>query len=120
MVSSAGIVISVCLIALPHILSAMDGPLPRATVMSELDLAVPEDEVVEGYSGYSSRWFAVDQPWPSDWWWKVLVLRLATPERPDLIGFFPIENQRWLLSYIGVNKSYPPRSLLPVGCGYHE
>ncbi len=25
-----------------------------------------------------------------------------------VIAFFPIENQRWLLSYIGVNKEYPP------------
>ena len=70
---------------------------------------MPEDEIVEGYSGYSSRWFVTDQAWPSDWWWKVLFLRLATPERPYFIGFFPMENQRWLLSYIGVNKSYPPR-----------
>ena len=77
--------------------------------LQQLDLAVPEDEVVEGYGGYSSRWFAFDQAWPSEWWWKVLFLRFATPERPYLIGFFPMENQRWLLSYIGVNKSYPPR-----------
>lgn len=77
----------------------------------QLDLGEPEDEVVEGYSGYSSRWFtmASDQAWPSEWWWKVLVVRMATPEQPYFIGFFPIENQRWLLSYIGVNKSYPPR-----------
>ena len=77
--------------------------------LKQLDLVVPEDEVVEGYTGYSSRWFASDQAWPSDWWWKVLFLRLATSERPYFIGFFPMENQRWLLSYIGVNKSYPPR-----------
>jgi 2-polyprenyl-6-methoxyphenol hydroxylase-like FAD-dependent oxidoreductase len=77
--------------------------------LQQLDLAVPEDEIVEGYSGYSSRWFTSDEAWPSEWWWKVLFLRLATPERPYFIGFFPIESQRWLLSYIGVNKSYPPR-----------
>ena len=79
--------------------------------LKQLDLAVPEDEVVEGYSGYSSRWFAMasDQAWPSEWWWKVLFLRIATPELPYFIGFFPIENRRWLLSYVGVNKSYPPR-----------
>ena len=45
--------------------------------------------------------------WPSEWW-KVLFLRIATPERPYFIAFFPIEDQRWLLSYIGVNKAYPP------------
>ena len=77
--------------------------------LQQLGLAVPEEEIVEGHSGYSSRWFASDRAWPSDWWWKVLFLRLASPERPYFIGFFPMENQRWLLSYIGVNKSYPPR-----------
>lgn len=77
--------------------------------LQQLGLAPPEDEIVEAYSGYSSRWFASDQAWPSDWWWKVLFLRLATPERPYFVGFFPIENQRWLLSYIGLNKAYPPR-----------
>jgi 2-polyprenyl-6-methoxyphenol hydroxylase-like FAD-dependent oxidoreductase len=79
--------------------------------LQQLDLAVPEDEVVEGFSGYSSRWFTIagQQAWPSEWWWKVLFLRMATPEQPYFIGFFPIENQRWLLSYIGVDKSSPPQ-----------
>ena len=79
--------------------------------LQQLDIGVPEDEVVEGYTGYSSQWFtmASDQAWPSVWWLKVLFVRIATPERPYFIGLFPIENQRWLLSYIGVNKSYPPR-----------
>jgi 2-polyprenyl-6-methoxyphenol hydroxylase-like FAD-dependent oxidoreductase len=77
--------------------------------LQQLGVTVPEEETVEGYSGYSSRWFASDKAWPSDWWWKVLFLRLATPAQPYFIGFFPIENQRWLLSYIGVNKAYPPR-----------
>ena len=78
--------------------------------LRQLDLEVPEDEVIDGYSGYSSRWFALGTPhaWPSEWWWKVLFLRLATPEWPYFIAFFPIEHHRWLLSYIGVNKAYPP------------
>jgi hypothetical protein len=78
--------------------------------LRQLDLELPEDEVIDGYSGYSSRWFALgnQHAWPPEWWWKVLFLRLATPERPYFIAFFPIENQRWLLSYIGVNKAYPP------------
>jgi 2-polyprenyl-6-methoxyphenol hydroxylase-like FAD-dependent oxidoreductase len=78
--------------------------------LRRLDLELPEDEVIDGYSGYSSRWFTLGSQhvWPSEWWWKVLFLRIATPERPYFIAFFPIENQRWLLSYIGVNKAYPP------------
>jgi len=81
-----------------------------AAWLRKLDLEVPEDEVIDGYSGYSSRWFTLGRQhaWPPEWWWKVLFLRLATPERPYFIAFFPMENQRWLLSYIGVNKAYPP------------
>ena len=37
-----------------------------------------------------------------------MFLRIATQEHPYVIAFFPIENRRWLLSYIGVNKQYPP------------
>jgi 2-polyprenyl-6-methoxyphenol hydroxylase-like FAD-dependent oxidoreductase len=78
--------------------------------LRRLGLDLPEDEVVDGFSGYSSRWFtlASRDAWPSEWWWKVLFLRIATTERPYLVAFFPIEDQRWLLSYIGVNKAYPP------------
>src|SRR5262249_7900264 len=70
-------------------------------------------------SGYSSRWFTIanQEAWPSEWWWKVLFLRMATPEQPYFIGFFPIENQGWLLSYIGVNKSYPPRGEADLTAG---
>jgi 2-polyprenyl-6-methoxyphenol hydroxylase-like FAD-dependent oxidoreductase len=78
--------------------------------LRQSELEVPEDEIVDGYNGYSSRWFRQrrDQAWPPEWWWKVVFLRMATPEHPYVIAFFPIENQRWLLSYIGVNKEYPP------------
>jgi len=78
--------------------------------LRQLDLELPEDEIVDGYNGYSSRWFKLEheQDWPPEWWWKVLFLRMATPAQPYVIAFFPIENQRWLLSYIGVNKEYPP------------
>jgi 2-polyprenyl-6-methoxyphenol hydroxylase-like FAD-dependent oxidoreductase len=78
--------------------------------LRQLELELPEDEIVDGHNGYSSRWFSQrpDQAWPKNWWWKVMVLRMATPEHPYVIAFFPIENRRWLLSYVGVNKQYPP------------
>ncbi|MBV8358340.1 MAG: FAD-dependent monooxygenase [Deltaproteobacteria bacterium] len=78
--------------------------------LRQLELEPPDDEIVDGYNGYSSRWFKLEreQAWPPGWWWKVVFLRMATPEQPYVIAFFPIEKQRWLLSYIGVNKEYPP------------
>jgi len=78
--------------------------------LRQLGLEPPEDQIVDGYNGYSSRWFRQEreQAWPPEWWWKVVFLRMATREQPYVVAFFPIENQRWLLSYIGVNKEYPP------------
>jgi hypothetical protein len=69
-----------------------------------LDLELPEEEIVDGYNGYSSQWFRLgnQQDWAPEWWWKVVFLRMATPEHPYVIAFFPIENQCWLLSYIGI------------------
>jgi 2-polyprenyl-6-methoxyphenol hydroxylase-like FAD-dependent oxidoreductase len=78
--------------------------------LQRLGLELPEEEVIDGFNGYSSRWYTLgsQDAWPPAWWWKVLFLRIATPARPYFIAFFPIEHQRWLLSYIGVNKVYPP------------
>jgi 2-polyprenyl-6-methoxyphenol hydroxylase-like FAD-dependent oxidoreductase len=80
--------------------------------LRQLGLELPEDEIIDGYNGYSSRWFRLksNRAWAPEWWWKVVFLRMATREHPYTIAFFPIENQRWLLSYIGVNKEYPPSS----------
>ena len=78
--------------------------------LRQLQLDLPDDEIVDGFNGYSSRWFRLpgEQSWPLEWWWKVVFLRMATIERPYMIAFFPIENRRWVLSYVGVNKEYPP------------
>jgi hypothetical protein len=70
-------------------------------------LESPEDETVDGLTGYSSRWYRqID--WPSKWWWKVMFLRMITPDHPYLVAFCPTENQRWVLSFVGVNQHYPP------------
>jgi hypothetical protein len=75
--------------------------------LRQVGLEPPQDEIVDGLTGYSSRWFR-QKDWPSEWWWKVLFLRMITPEHPYLVAFCPIEEQRWLLSYVGVNRHYPP------------
>jgi 2-polyprenyl-6-methoxyphenol hydroxylase-like FAD-dependent oxidoreductase len=93
------------------VVDASGGHSQAADWLRRSELEPPEDEIVDGYNGYSSRWFTLkdEQAWPPEWWWKVVFLRMATPDHPYVIPFFPIENQRWLLSYIGVNKQYPPR-----------
>jgi 2-polyprenyl-6-methoxyphenol hydroxylase-like FAD-dependent oxidoreductase len=75
--------------------------------LRKIGLESPEDEIVDGLTGYSSRWFR-QKDWPSEWWWKVLFLRMITPDYPYLVAFCPTEDQHWVLSYVGVNKQYPP------------
>jgi len=70
-------------------------------------LEVPDDETVDGLTGYSSRWY-LQRQWDSQWWWKVLFLRMMTINDPYLVAFCPTENHRWVLSYVGVNQQYPP------------
>jgi 2-polyprenyl-6-methoxyphenol hydroxylase-like FAD-dependent oxidoreductase len=68
---------------------------------------LPEDETVDGLTGYSSRWY-MQKDWPSEWWWKVMFLRMMTTDHPYLVALCPTENHRWVLSYVGVNQQYPP------------
>jgi hypothetical protein len=71
-------------------------------------MELPHDEIVDGFNAYSSRWFRQKEDWPSEWWWKVLFLRMITPDHPYVVAFCPMEDRRWLLSYVGVNRHYPP------------
>ncbi|HEV2546195.1 MAG TPA: FAD-dependent monooxygenase [Stellaceae bacterium] len=95
-----------------HLVVDASGAHSRAADwLEQLQLQAPEEEIVDGFNGYSSRWFTLKrgQAWPPEWWWKVVFLRMATADHPYIVVIFPLENQRWLLSDIGVNKQYPPR-----------
>src|SRR5262249_17466069 len=57
--------------------------------LRQVGLESPEDEIVDGYNGYSSRWFRLEreEAWATEWWWKVVFLRMATPEHPYVVAF---------------------------------
>lgn len=75
-----------------------------------LGLQPPEESVVNGHAGYSSRWFqapAADH-WPRDWWWKGIWIDIKEPEHMMAGVLFPLEQGRWIVTLGGMAKHYPP------------
>ena len=75
-----------------------------------LGLTAPEESVVNSYTGYSSRWFALPDAsrWPREWWWKGIWIDIAPPDHMTAGVLFPVENNRCIVTLAGVNKQYPP------------
>lgn len=78
--------------------------------LQALGRPAPREEVVDCYSGYSSRWYELPEPsaWPRDFWWKVVWIDPSPPEH--LMGgvLFPVEGRRFIVTLIGYSKHYPP------------
>jgi 2-polyprenyl-6-methoxyphenol hydroxylase-like FAD-dependent oxidoreductase len=74
--------------------------------MKELGFAPPEETVVNGFLGYSSRIY--ERAAGDDRGWKAAFIQ-ATPPRSNRAGvLFPIEGNRWCCTLGGGNKEYPP------------
>jgi 2-polyprenyl-6-methoxyphenol hydroxylase-like FAD-dependent oxidoreductase len=78
--------------------------------LQELGLEPPEESVVNSFTGYSSRWFALPDSsrWPRDWWWKGIWIDVAVPEYMTAGVLFPVEHNRCIVTLAGVAKQYPP------------
>jgi 2-polyprenyl-6-methoxyphenol hydroxylase-like FAD-dependent oxidoreductase len=78
--------------------------------LQELGLEPPEESVVNSFTGYSSRWFALPDSsrWPRDWWWKGIWIDIAVPDYMTAGVLFPVERNRCIVTLAGVAKRYPP------------
>ena len=78
--------------------------------LQDLGLSAPEETVVNSYTGYSSRWFALPDAshWPREWWWKGIWIDMASPEHMTAGVLFPVEHNRCIVTLAGVGKRYPP------------
>ena len=65
----------------------------------------PQETVINGFAGYASQYYQRPADVPSDW--KLLAVLNAYPvvKRGGVI--FPIEDNRWLVTLVGVNRDYP-------------
>ena len=78
--------------------------------LQALGLQPPEESVVNGHAGYSSRWFQAPEPnqWPRDWWWKGIWIDIKEPDHMMAGVLFPLEQGRWIVTLGGMAKHYPP------------
>ncbi|HVK66314.1 MAG TPA: FAD-dependent oxidoreductase [Polyangium sp.] len=77
--------------------------------LASLGAEVPREEVVDCYSGYSSRWYEAPEVLPPDHWWKLVWLDPSPKENHFVSGvLFPVEGRRWILTLVGYAKHYPP------------
>src|SRR5262249_14526302 len=75
-----------------------------------LGLEPPEESVVNGHAGYSSRWFQAPESdrWPREWWWKGIWIDSKEPDHMIAGVLFPLEQGRWIVTLGGMAKHYPP------------
>lgn len=73
-------------------------------------LARPEEDVVEAYAGYASRFYRRPPAHerPPEWWWDGLWIEGVPPDFPRGGVAFPVEGDRWLVTLVGFAKDYPP------------
>lgn len=66
----------------------------------------PRQTVVNSFGGYSSCWYEVPDDFQADW--KGIVVANKAPD--DKRGGFlcPIEDNRWVVTAMGIAKDYPP------------
>ncbi|MDI3286210.1 hypothetical protein [Polyangium sp. 15x6] len=77
--------------------------------LASLGAEVPREEVVDCYSGYSSRWYEAPEQLPPDFWWKMVWLDPSPAENHFISGvLFPVEGRRWIITLAGYAKHYPP------------
>jgi 2-polyprenyl-6-methoxyphenol hydroxylase-like FAD-dependent oxidoreductase len=77
--------------------------------LAAIGAEVPREEVVDCFSGYSSRWYEAPEDMPADLWWKMVWID-PSPAEGHFIGgvLFPVEGRRWIITLIGYAKHYPP------------
>jgi 2-polyprenyl-6-methoxyphenol hydroxylase-like FAD-dependent oxidoreductase len=78
--------------------------------LEALGLPRPDEQVVESYAGYASRFYERPAPAarPRDWWWEGLWIEMEPPDLPRGGVAFPLEGNRWLVTAVGMGKDYPP------------
>lgn len=66
----------------------------------------PEEELVDSFSGYASRFYEL-APSPERWW-RGMLIDTMRPEFPRWGLLMPIEHGRCVVTLGGVNRHYPP------------
>lgn len=74
--------------------------------LSDLELKVPKEEIIDPKMGYASRLFKPGPEFCADW--RATEVAAQAPQNPRAAGLWEVENGQWLLTLIGINGTYPP------------
>lgn len=79
--------------------------------MQSAGLSRPEEETVEAFAGYASRFYRRPpaSARPAQWWWDGLWVEMVPPHFPRGGVAFPLEHDRWLVTLVGFARDYPPQ-----------
>jgi 2-polyprenyl-6-methoxyphenol hydroxylase-like FAD-dependent oxidoreductase len=68
----------------------------------------PDELIIDPRGGYSARFFRPTRGWPSDWWWRGIVIECDPPE--TCIGgvLLPVEGGLWLATLMGFSGERLP------------
>ncbi|MGH7857842.1 MAG: NAD(P)/FAD-dependent oxidoreductase, partial [Candidatus Binatia bacterium] len=71
-------------------------------------LEPPEETVVDGLAGYSTRWYEAPERLPENWWWKSILIEPRPPENMYGAVLVPVEGRQWIVTLAGLSRRYPP------------
>lgn len=93
------------------IVDASGGNSRAGAWLKQIGLDPPDETVVDGRYGYSSRWYRMKDgaDWPREWWWTLGANLGPKPPAHMIIAILnQYERERWSLSLAGLNANYPP------------
>jgi len=74
--------------------------------LQRVEVAPPEEELVDAYAGYASRFYQLAPD--ARRWWRGMVIDAKAPEVTRWGLLMPIEHGNHVLTVAGVNRDYPP------------
>ncbi|ESA38712.1 monooxygenase fad-binding protein [Leptolyngbya sp. Heron Island J] len=73
--------------------------------LAEFGYPVPQETIVDSFSGYASRWYERPDSLSSEW--KCLYVDAKSPSTRSAV-IYPAENDRWIVTLAGAGRDYPP------------
>ncbi len=66
----------------------------------------PEEEAINAFPGYATRWYEIPENFQSDWTSMLLQPQAPNFKRGGIL--IPIEGNRWTVTLWGMSEEYPP------------
>ena len=77
--------------------------------LEAIGVTPPEETVVDGHWGYSTRWYRAPAELPKRWWWRAIIIEGRPPDMLRGGVLIPIEDGQWMVTVGGASGEYPPK-----------